>query len=251
MNLMEAKMNDGIVTPVLDVAKLQEIANEAAMEAATKEIKDYYGGYSSPFRKQIQQYLKESVPSPKIEIPNIVEEIQKSLVGEVEKIAKEMSIKNCISALRKGITHLPLEDDGSIKLSKVFDEMKRDIDIENGEWIEADVKEDGFGTFKWLKVILTIKKEDCEEKRLEFTLHDNDNDDKHPNTKIVLSMPYHIDRWENAKIKIKDNEGLEIEMPMFHGLANDPILLTIAKLVMYRTPVVVDTRYYHTPTIDD
>ena len=244
-------MNNGIVTPVLDVAKLQEIANEAAMEAATKEIKDYYGGYSSPFRKQIQQYFKENVPSPKIEIPNIVEEIQKSLVGEVEKIAKEMSIKNCISALRKGITHLPLEDDGSIKLSKVFDEMERDIDIENGEWIEAEVKDDGYGSTKWLDVILTIKKENCDEKLVEFTLHENDTDKEHPNTNIVLSMPRHMDKWENANIKVKCDNGTEIEMPIFHGLADSPILLTIAKLVMYRTPVVVDTRYYHTSTIDD
>lgn len=244
-------MNNGIVAPVLDIEKLQQVANEAAMHTAIKEIEDYYNGYNSPFRKQVQEYLKQNVPSPEIEIPNIVEEVQKSIVGEVEKIAKELSIKNCISTLRKGITHLPLEDDGSIKLSKVFDEMERDIDIENGEWIEADVKEDGFFTSKWLKVILTIKKENCEEKILEFILHDNNNDDKHPNTKIVLSMPYHMNKWENAKIKIKDNEGLEIEMPMFHGLANDPVLLTIAKLVMYRTPVVVDTRYYHTSTIDD
>lgn len=243
-------MNNGIVTPVLDVVKLQEVANEAAMHAATKEIEDYYNGYNSPFRKQVQEYLKQNVPSPKIEIPNIVEEVQKSLVGEVEKIAKELSIKNCIGALRKGITHLPLEDDGSIKLSRVFDEMEKEIDIKNGEWIEAEVKEDGFATAKWLKVILTIKKEDCEEKRLEFTLYDNDFDDEHPNTKKVLSMPYHIDRWQNAKIKIKDGEGLEIEMPMFHGLADNPILLTIAKLVMYRTPVVVDKRYYHSPTND-
>lgn len=41
-------MNNGIVTQVLDIAKLQEVANQAAMESAIKEIKDYYGGYNSP-----------------------------------------------------------------------------------------------------------------------------------------------------------------------------------------------------------
>ena len=244
-------MNNGIVTPVLDIAKLQEVANQAAMESAIKEIKDYYGGYCSPFRKQIQDYLKENVPSPKIEIPNIVEEVQNSIVGEVEKIAKELSIKNCISALRKGITHLPLENDGTIKLSSVFNEMAKNIDTENGEWFEARVKEDSFAFSRWLNVTLTIKKEDCDEKSLEFTLYDNDLDKEHPNTKKVLSMPYHSDKHENVKVKAKDSEGLEIEIPMFHGLAKDPFLLTIAKLVMYRTPVVVDVKNYYSPINDD
>lgn len=245
-------MNNGIVTPVLDIEKLQQVANEAAMHAAIKEIEDYYNGYNSPFRKQVQEYLKQNVPSPEIEIPNIVEEVQKSIVGEVEKIAKELSIKNCIQALRKGITHLPLEDDGSIKLSKVFNEMQKEIDPENGEWIEASVKEDGFCTSRWLDVILTIKKENCDEKVLKFTLHEiYTGGGKSSGTMQVLSMPCHIERYENANIKLKTDEGFEIEMPIFHGLADDPILLTIAKLVMYRTPVVVDTRYYHSPTIDD
>ena len=42
-----------IVEPVLDMEKIQEKANEYALEGALKCIKEFYTGYNLPFKKAI------------------------------------------------------------------------------------------------------------------------------------------------------------------------------------------------------
>lgn len=47
-----------IEIPALDEATLKEAAAKSAMSGALAEIKEFYEGYNSPFRKKIKQNLK-------------------------------------------------------------------------------------------------------------------------------------------------------------------------------------------------
>lgn len=241
-------MPNEITAPVLDMAELQECANQAAMKAARQEIDNFYNGYGSPFRKAVHEYLEKNTPSVNFDLPNLVEEIQKSLISEIEKFESTTAIKNCVAAIRKSITRLNLENDGTIKLSSVLEEMEREIDTKNGEYIEAEVGEPD-PSYGWRDLEITIHKED-EEKNFKVTLH---NDNKYENGEIintdryiVLSMPYSRYNSEKARVKIHDTPDVEIELPIFHGLADNHVLMTIARLVMYKTPIIIDCEDYRT-----
>lgn len=47
-----------ITAPVLDMNVIQKAAQDAAMKAALEEVKDYYLGYNSPYRKQLKEYMQ-------------------------------------------------------------------------------------------------------------------------------------------------------------------------------------------------
>lgn len=78
-------MLNGIKEPILDLEKLQEVANKAAEEAAISEVKGFFTSYNSPYRKNIEKWLKENVPNTNFQLPNFVETVQKSIINEVEK----------------------------------------------------------------------------------------------------------------------------------------------------------------------
>ena len=46
------------ITPVIDTKVLQEKANEYAQKGAEETIKDFYSGYSSPYRAAIREQLE-------------------------------------------------------------------------------------------------------------------------------------------------------------------------------------------------
>lgn len=241
-------MPNEITAPILDISALQECANESAMKAARQEINDFYNGFNSPFRKAVREYLEKNTPSISFDLPNLVEEIQKSLISEIENFENTTTIKKCCAEIRKRITRLNLEEDGTIKLSSVLKEMEHEIDTEYGEYIESEVSEPD-PTYGWRELELTIHKEN-EEKTFKVTLH---NENTYENGKIVLtdryialSLPYSRYDSEKAKVKINDGPECEIELPIFHGLASNHILMTIARLVMYKTPIIIDCEDYRT-----
>lgn len=55
-----------ITAPVLDMNVIQKAAQDAAMKAALEEVKDYYLGYNSPYRKQLKEYMAKPRSSFKL-----------------------------------------------------------------------------------------------------------------------------------------------------------------------------------------
>ena len=47
------------ILPVIDISVLQEKANEFAMKGAIETLKEFYSGYNSPYRKAIEEDLRD------------------------------------------------------------------------------------------------------------------------------------------------------------------------------------------------
>ena len=241
-------MLNGIKEPILDLEKLQEVANKAAEEAAISEVKSFFTSHNSPYRNNIKKWLEENVPNTNFQLPNFVETVQKSIINEVEKTINIISIQECVKAIRNGITHLPLENDGTIKISNVFKEMARIVNVDDGEVFEASVKETSgyFGTDR-LDVVIKIygNDKDCQ---YSFTLHKGFCKE-HENAVVVISMPGDNDHRSKAEVKTED--GLEISLPILQNMSNNVVLLTVAKLCMFRTPIIVDTKSFYKSNDED
>lgn len=219
----------------IDMERLYNVATEAVHNAAEKEIKDFYEGYNSPFRKKIKESLEKTIPDANFEIPNLLEATQNALVAEFEKNANKSIVECCANQLQKCLTKLPLEKDGSIKLSKVFEIMSKNKEIDSTLVLEAEKD----CVYSWYDVTVKVES-DVNDKTHRFTLHSNEYCREHKDKYTVLSI-HEVDHYSDAKMNIGE---LEVRMPVFRNLVHDHILMTIAKLIMYKVPVEIDGTYF-------
>lgn len=223
-----------ITAPVLDMNVIQKAAQDAAMKAALEEVKDYYLGYNSPYRKQLKEYMAKNAPSTRLELPEFSELLIKSLTAEIENIVNKKCVESFAQELRKGFTHLKEEGDGTILLTNLAKDMMLKVDLDS---FELEVSDKDF--YGWKKVHISIC-EDDEETEYNFTLAKNGSDD----TYSILGLPtknsdenYHFD------IINVQNRKCTISFPMFSGVSNDHILLVLARCIMFDARIRIDSNY--------
>lgn len=229
-----------ITAPVLDMNVIQKAAQDAAMKAALEEVKDYYLRYDSPYRKQVQEYMAKNAPSTRLELPEFSELLSKSLVAEIENIVNKKCVESIAQELRKGFTHLKEEDDGTIFLTNLAEDMMYSVDLEDADSnnsFELEVSDTDFSG--WKRVHINIW-EDDEQTKYAFTLSKNGSD----GTYSIMGMPakdsdaeYHFDT-----INVKNRKGT-ISFPMFSGVSNDHILLVLARCIMFDARIRIDSNY--------
>lgn len=112
-----------VSAPVIDMEAVQKVANEAATKAVIKEVEEYYNGWNSPYRKQIQEWLKQNAPSVRFELPEFGAAVIQSVKAEVDRIAQQVSASNFMQVIRNGITHQTLQEDGTLLMSQLFNDM--------------------------------------------------------------------------------------------------------------------------------
>lgn len=226
-----------ITAPVLDMNVIQKAAQDAAMKAALKEVEDYYLGYSSPYRKKLHEYLEKNAPSAKLELPEFSELISKSLSAEIENIVNKTCAERFAQELRSCFSHLKEEEDGTILLTTLANNMMAGIDFEDSDKNNSFDLEVSDGYFpSWKKVHVTIFEYDVE-RHYDFTLTNNVSDD----TYSIISMPTKIDdeHYTTNKVNIR-SETSTISFPMFSGVTNDRILLVLARCVMFNARIRID-----------
>lgn len=152
-----------ITAPVLDMNVIQKAAQDAAMKAALEEVKDYYLGYNSPYRKQLKEYMANNAPSTSLELPEFSELLSKSLTAEIENFVNKKCVESFAQALRKGFTHLKEEGDGTILLTNLAEDMMQKVDLEDvdsNNSFELEVSDNDF--YGWKKVHISICEDDEE-----------------------------------------------------------------------------------------
>lgn len=236
---MENQSN--IAAPVLDIAAIQKAANEAATKAAIEAINKYYNGYNSKYMEQVREYLEKNCPFEGIELPNFTEMIQKSLVAEINKTAEVISIGDCVKTIRKGLTNqYDLEEDGTMKISNFFKKLADDIEVETDPESVIEISVEKNKIYDWEEIHVRIEK-DGEQKEFEITLFENRNK---PGTYYVSSMPYSTKNWTRTA-KVKYDDGMTIEIPVMQEVINNPVLFSIAKMLLNKTPIVIDERNFY------
>lgn len=179
------------------------------------------------------------IPPIKIdmEIPSLLETTQNALVAEFKKNANKSIVECCANQLQKCLTKLPLEKDGSIKLSKVFKIMSKDYEY-NDDIITMEAKKDWCNT--WYNVTVKITSDGTTKESYRFTLHANDYSKEHQD-KYVVSSIKDEESYADAKMEI---DGLKVSIPVFKNLAHLSVMMTIVKLVMFEIPVEIDDTYF-------
>lgn len=222
-----------IVEPVLDMNEIQKKANEFALKGALECVKEYYTGYNSPFKKEIENQLKQMSPSFFFTMPEVMGVINESLSSQIDIIANEAIAKSYVPLVRQFLTR----GEDVIKASDIVDRFKKQNEYDD-EQIEVEMSKDE--RYGWYNMALSCGNEECK-----ITLHEDSKSENGQQFYSMLGLPYsHKDGRYNNVMKVSLNEGASMEIPFTCGILHNDFLTYIANLVMFKTKIVIDKTYF-------
>lgn len=240
------------IKPVLDLNLIQEKANEYAMKGAMEAIKDYYSGYNSPYKKAIEDNLKNRRIEG-IDIPDIIGIINESLSNEVDAIANTAIANTYIPLVKKLLTRAPAE----IKFSEI---LKIYVDSEFDKYYGDEIYMDEFtciaekdDKYGWYSIEIQSPR-----KSYEFTLHEvyvSDKYKKELEEKGLVYIPkYTIGRLPSEKSEYttgsygsyKHNmtlklDGASLELPFQKDILSDNFISLMASYLIAKTSIILDS----------
>lgn len=219
------------ILPVLDTEALQKAANEYAMKGATESLKEFYSGYNSPYRKAIEEDLKNKGVSFNAQLPDIIAVINDSLSAQIDAIANEAIAKTYVPLVRKFLTRAEPE----LKLSDILKEFIEANDLKSPD--ECELELDKSSQYGWIDVNISFEK-----KTYSICLHTCHETEKLPTKKYqILSLPgsssYNKYPSQNMVLSI---DGGKLEMPFTRDILADNFISFIARLVIANTKITID-----------
>lgn len=133
----------------LDQELLQKKANEFAEQAFLEELKNYYSGYNSPFRKTLQAEFQKKEVSVHFELPDILQTINDAISKEHEEIIKNFIDSTVLVDLRRSLKLQPKEILFSEFLKEVMEaDFNYDYDYLDDYEVEHDMSRNRSCTIK-------------------------------------------------------------------------------------------------------
>lgn len=225
------------IMPVIDMAEVQKAANEYALQGVKDTLKSFFTGYNSPFTKQVREHFESQIPSFTMDITGIMALLNDALVAMSDQIINQAVAQSYIPMVRKLLTRV----DEKVKVSDIvrkFLEVYGDIDGWDGDKFEVELTKDF--TFDWytLKLISTES-----EASYSITLHCTSEKDKEYQ---ILSIPLEEDslnRFGSMRVsfELENGKTAKMEMPYGSGILLNGFLSYIARIVTFKTTVIIDT----------
>lgn len=226
-------METTIILPVLDTEKLQQKANEYAMQGALKTLEEYYTGYNSPYRKAIEEKLNQKGLAYNFELPDIIASLNESLSAEVEKLANTAITQSYLPMVKKFLTRAPEK----MLFSEVLKEFINAVEPEDFDDLSIEMEQST--AHKWYSIV--IRHKDAE---YHLTLYQNSSNKKEEKeTFKFLSLPneYRGDIGKSYRtVKITWPDGAAMEVPYTRAVLEDKFVAFIARLVMSETIITID-----------
>lgn len=233
------------IIPVINTELLQQKANEYAMKGAEDALKEFYTSYSSPYKKAIEENLKNKGVDNTLDIPDIIGVLNEKLSQQVDEIANTAIAKTFVPMVKKFLTREDAEIRFSYILQKFIERTDfegNDLDIEDytvNKITKYDESPSLIDTFFSYQI-------SNGEIGYELSFYRNKHNEKEEIT--VSSLPYLLDnygkynrRYETQqKMKISFDGGATLELPFVKGVLDDDFTSFIARLVVGNNTIVFD-----------
>lgn len=219
------------ITAVLDLKAIQEKANEYAMKGAIESIKEYYSGYNSPFRKKIDEELKNQSTGPFIKLPDIIAVLNESLSKEVDEIANAAIAKTFVPMIKRFLTR----ENAEMSFSEFLREFIELTDSKSIDDVSVDVTREA--KYSWITIEIRSSENDYR-----LTLHQDHESKKEGKEKYhVLSLPENYSVKMNKQPVMKMSIGdATLEIPFTRDILRDNFTAFIARLVLSDTKITMD-----------
>lgn len=234
-------MNNTIL-PVIDNELLQKKANEFAQKGAEECIKEFYTGYNSPYKKAIEENLKNKGLDSSFSIPDIIGVLNDKFSQEIDQIANQAIAKSFIPLVKDFL----IREDSEMKFSNI---LKKFIEETNFEYNDLDADD------------YTVEKVEEYDRssslRSTFFSYQISNGKtgyelrfyrKNETFIEIMSLPYRMDEnnkysrsyESNQKMKISLDGGATLELPFTKGILEDRFISFIARLVIGNNNIIFD-----------
>lgn len=223
---------DTQILPQIDLAVLQQKANEAAMKGAISCIEDFYNSYNSPFKKKVSQALEEKgADSIHFTLPDIMGLINERLSKEIDVIANNAVAQSFIPLVSKFMTRADKEVNFSDILKEFIAAYKPDDAYDCSVYIEEEER------YGWLNV--TIKHSKTEQR---LTLHKDYESEKSGQKKYqIVSLPYERGSMQNMKLKVENGEkSTTLELPFTRDVLANYFLSFVARMIIAGSIITMD-----------
>lgn len=224
-------MNEQIL-PTLDLEVLRKKAQEAAMNGAMSEIRDFYEGYNSPYRKKIKEHLESmQIDSYKIQLPEIIGLINDSLSAEITALANKSVSETLLPMVKKFLAKAPKQ----MKFSEFLKEIIEDT--HNGDMEEYDCDCEKNHQHGWWNVNIRYKRNEYS-----LTFHEDFDSKKTNPGKYyrILSLPYN----NSERTMSLSYDGADIRVPFSYGVLQDDIISLVAKCIIAETKFEFDVTQF-------
>jgi hypothetical protein len=221
------------ILPVIDTEVLRKKTNEFAMKGALKEIEEFYTGYGSPYRKALQEQLKQQEIGHGLELPDIIVLINEKISKEIDVIANTAVAKTFVPMVSKLLTRV----DKEVAFSDILRQFIKATDEKDPEDYYVSVDKDH--QYGWLNVKIT-----CGSKEYELTFHECHETRNEPIKKYWISrLPWKWGDTKQPKMKLTIDNA-ELELPFVKDVLSDDFTAYIARLIFCDSHITMDTTYF-------
>ncbi len=235
----------------LDEQKLQEMAQQYAMQGAEKAIKDFYTGYDSPFMKEVQRQLSEKMETNLFfELSQMTAAINQALNNKVSEMANTVVANTFLPMLNRMFSQERKTVVTTQDLYEHFgDAMKEDLDDEfDPENMELLIEQKGIDTILDHRKLRFCY---CGETKFSIYLMESSRhlkDDNGNTLYMITELPgcsqYRMDNYPRERqMRIRLNEGATLEMPFTPDVLRDEFMRYVAGLLLTNTMVII--KNYH------
>ena len=235
------------ILPVLDMQELQKKANEFAMEGATESLKEFYSGYSSPFRKALDEKLKSvGVGNHSLDLPDMIALMNDSMSKEIDLLANEALSKTFLPLMKQFLTRVESEMTMTQFLTEFVEATdSKDID-------DVSISFEKHHEYSWYEVKLS-----CEDYEYKMTLHEDygsKNIPGSPRRLKLLQIPHLIEKSTKTKYSsysydkprmMKLTQGnVTLELPFTQDVLRDSFQSLCARMIICGTVITIDTEEF-------
>lgn len=227
------------IIPVINTETLQQKANEYALKGAEEALKDFYSGYNSPYKKAIEENLKNKGLDNNFDIPDIVAVLNEKISEEVDLIANNAISKTFIPKIKKFLTR----EDAEFKFSDILKKFIDVTDFESNDIDHYDYTVDfecregkTFSNATFFHFIISNGE-------VKYNLHFY----RSKEVITIISLPRvektndkHNSYSYNQKMTLTIGDA-KLEMPFTRGVLEDDFVSLIARLVIGNNKIVFDT----------
>ena len=217
-------MSTQIKVPELDQEKLQQAANEFAMKGALETIKNYYTAWDSPYKKGIEESLKNKSMNIFFDLPDVLSVINEQLTKEIDQIANTAVLNTYIPMVKEFLVRV----EGEIKFSDLLKEFVCLTDNRPEHAYSIDISE---SEYKWLDV--TLK---CLDKKYALTFH-TAQDGKYE----ILNLPFNYKNSARLTEYMEINSNnVNVKLPFTREVLSDRFVSFVARMIIAKTSIEMD-----------
>jgi hypothetical protein len=214
------------IVPVIDMAVLQEKANEAAMNGAIQVINEFYTGHKSPYKEALTQNMQGKGLDPSFELPDIVAVLNEKIATEIDTIANAAIAKTFFPLAKNFLTRTEENIKFSTILEKFIECMEYDAESDSEESYTVEHRDSSSSFF--YKILSNGKEK--------YTLHFYQKKEYAE----LISLPNHSEKYVTQTMKIRIDGAGSLEMPFTKCILDDPFMTFCAKLVLGNTKIEMD-----------